>query len=251
MMRREVQREKLRREQEHLAFSGGLANGIVHDFRNPMSSMRLDVQMLEKEAARGPECRMARVAELVIRIRETLDRMDKVFREFLYLAKPVSDLAERMDLGVCIRDCLDLLAPRFDQAGVRVEAELPGPGALEVVAHEVALRRAFVNVLMNAEQFSTRGSVVRVRAGVEDGAAVLDVLDSGPGISRLARKRIFEMFFSTRPGGTGLGLFLARAAVERSGGTIEAWNRPEGGACFRIRLPRAEPPPAAAGTMTS
>jgi signal transduction histidine kinase len=86
MMRREVAREKQRREEEHLAFAGVMANGIVHDFRNPMSSLRLDVQMMQKEAARGGDCRLDRIGDLAGRVRSTLDRMDKVFQEFFYWA---------------------------------------------------------------------------------------------------------------------------------------------------------------------
>ena len=93
MMRREHRREVQRREEEHLAFAGVLANGIVHDFRNPMSSMRLDVQMLGREVARGGAARSDRIADLAARVRETIDRLDKVFQEFLYVSKPPS--AER------------------------------------------------------------------------------------------------------------------------------------------------------------
>jgi two-component system, NtrC family, sensor histidine kinase HydH len=238
MMRREVLTEKERRQQEHLAFAAVLANGIVHDFRNPMSAVRLDVQMLEKEAARGGASRPERLAELAGRIRRTVDRMDKVFQEFLYMSKPPSEERERVDLGACVRDCLAVLAPRFEEAGVRVETDLPdgGPHAL---AYQDSLQRALMNVITNAEQFAPRGSAVVLRAGVADNRAFVDVTDDGPGVPEADRRRVFEMFYSTRPGGTGLGLFLAKTAVERCGGTIGVESRPEGGARFRITLPLA------------
>jgi two-component system sensor histidine kinase HydH len=238
MMRRETLREAQRRQEEHLAFAGVLANGIVHDFRNPMSSLRLDVQMLQREAAKGGESRLPRMAELAERVRNTIDRMDKVFQEFLYVSHPGSDQREAVDLAACVHDCLSILAPRFENAGVRAEVEPHEP--LTVQAHRNSLQRAIVNVLTNAEQFSKKGDAVTIRMRREGLHAILEVLDQGPGVPESQQKQIFDMFVSSRPGGTGLGLFLARTAVERCGGTIRVTNRPEGGACFRIDLPLAE-----------
>jgi len=237
MMRRDAAVEKKRRLMEHLTFAGTLANGIAHDFRNPMSSLRLDVQMLRKEAARETGAiSTPRIVELSARAIGTIDRMDKVFQEFLFLSKPSAAANERIGLDVCIRDCTDLLASRFEQAGVKLSLEPAGEG-VAVVCSPSALKRALVNVLTNALQFSTAGGEVTVRAFANRGNAVIEVLDHGPGIPPADMKRVFEMFVSGRPGGTGLGLALARTAVENCGGSIEAENRAGGGACFRISLP--------------
>jgi len=241
-LRREGRREAQRRQEEHLAFAGLLANGIAHDFRNPMSALRLDVQLLQREAARGAEARPERLAELAERARQTVDRMDKVFQEFLDLSHPGDAAPAAVDLGACVRDCLALLAARFEHAGVRGELQIEAPEPVQVLAQRQALQRALVNVLTNAEQFSPRGAAVSVRIRREGRQAVLEVLDRGPGIPAAEQDRIFEMFVSRRPGGTGLGLFLARTAVERCGGAIRAENRPEGGACFRITLPLVSTP---------
>ena len=241
MMRRETRREEQRREEEHLAFAGVLANGIVHDFRNPMSSLRLDAQMLAKEVDRGQACRGERLQELAGRMKNTTDRMDKVFQEFLYMSKPPSDQQERIDLAASVRSCLAMLAPRLEQRRLRVDLDIPDAG-VAVYGYEAAVRRALMNVITNAEQFSPEGGSVTIRVARAGDEAVVDVADSGPGIPEAQQKRIFDMFVTTRPGGTGLGLFLAKAAVERCGGSINVSNRPEGGACFRIALPLAGGP---------
>jgi signal transduction histidine kinase len=238
MMRRESRREQQRRDEEHLAFAGVLANGIVHDFRNPMSSMRLDVQMLNKEVARGESCRAGRVAELAARIQNTIDRLDKVFKEFLYVSKPPSDERESLDLADCINECIAMLEPRLAQAEVRVKLDLPYDG-LQVLAYQASLQRALMNVITNAEQFSRPGEAVTVKAHRAGRHARIDVIDSGPGVPGSDRHRVFDMFVSSRPGGTGLGLFLARTAIERCGGSIEIVDTREEGACFRIVLPLA------------
>jgi len=237
MMRREILRERLRGEEEHLAFSGVLANGIVHDFRNPMSSMRLDAQMIQKEVSRGAACRQERLAQLAERVRSTMDRMNKVFQEFLYVAKPDSDKSENVDLRSCIDDCLRMLAPRLEHAEMTVDLSAPKEPVV-VHAYAASLRRALVNVITNAEQFSREGQSIEITVSESGGKAVLDVCDRGPGIPKTMRKRVFDMFISSRPEGTGLGLFLARTAIERSNGTITAGDRPGGGTRIRIVLPK-------------
>jgi len=250
MMRREVKREALRREEEHLAFSGMLANGIVHDFRNPMSSMRLDVQMLHRETERGAEARPERMRDLSERVRNTLDRMDKVFQEFLYVSRPDRDDRATIDLVTCIRDSLEMLVPRFEQADVGSRVNAPTE-PIHILAYEGSLRRALVNVLTNAEQFSPPGEIVEVSVSTTHDAAIVEVSDRGPGVPKHKRKQVFDMFVTERPEGTGLGLFLAKAAIERSGGTIEIAETADArGTCVRIRLPLA-PPSGETGTETA
>jgi signal transduction histidine kinase len=233
--RREARREALRREEEHLAFSGVLANGIVHDFRNPMSSMRLDIQMLQREGAKGEQARMPRIAELATRVCTTMDRLDKVFQEFLFSAKPADSARVELDIVGCVRDCAEMLQGRLEQGEIAIEVAA-AESSLMVLVFEASLRRALVNVMTNAEQFSPRGGTVRVVIARDDDAARIDVIDAGPGMSKDARRRAFDIFTTTRPEGTGLGLFLSKAAIERSAGRIELpeWER---GTCVRMTLP--------------
>lgn len=237
MMHREMRHEALRAEQEHLAFSGMMANGIVHDFRNPMSSLKLDAQMMEREVGRAGDARPERIAALAGRIRHTLDRMDEVFKAFLFVSRP--DTAERtaMDITACVRDAIATLASRLERG--RLHAELLAPEKpLPVSVFAASLRRALVNILTNAIDFSPAGGVITIRVAGQDGGAVVEIADQGPGIPEADRRRVFDMFVTTRPEGTGLGLFLAKTAIERSGGTIAIADRPAGtGACIRITLP--------------
>lgn len=238
-VRRDRRRDARRRQEEQLAFSGMLANGIVHDFRNPMSSVLLDAQMLARESRRSEGARPERLSELAERIGRTLERMDKVFKEFLFLSKPAAETPEAMSLPGCIDECLETLAPRLEAAEVTATCQA-ADSLPPVQASPSALRRALLNVLLNAVQFAPRGTVVELameRAG--GGRVRLDILDRGPGIPPAERRRVFEMFTSTRPGGTGLGLFLAKTAITNCHGTIEALARPGGGTLIRIELPAA------------
>ncbi len=238
VVRREERRERARRREEHLAFSGMLANGIVHDFRNPMSSLRLDAQMLEKEAGRGAEARTDRVASLAGRMRHTLDRMEKVFQEFLVLARPGETAPERLDLAACARECAEMLVPRFEASGVA--HEIRAAEEVPILASGAAVKRALLNVLLNATQHAGQGGRVSLEISREGSCARLDVCDTGPGIPKADRERVFEMFYTTRPQGTGLGLFLARTAIEKNGGTLAVAEPGGPGARLRMEFPLAE-----------
>jgi signal transduction histidine kinase len=164
--------------------------------------------------------------------------MDKVFQEFLYLSKPEDGARERVDLCAVVRECVEIMAPRFEHAGVVPQAEMPS-SPVPVSVHTSSLKRALVNVLANAEQFAGHAGHVRVTVSVAGDRGRIDVSDSGPGIPHSERRRVFDMFYTTRPEGTGLGLYLAKSAVERSGGTIAVVDGQGKGACMRIELPLA------------
>ncbi|MBP5320653.1 MAG: HAMP domain-containing histidine kinase [Kiritimatiellae bacterium] len=231
---RDRKREARSRQEEHLAFSGVLANGILHDFRNPMSAVRLDAQMLGREIQRPDGFRPARVAELANRVARTMERMDTIFKEFLFLAKPADERPEAVDLTAAVRECLDTLAPRLEQAGLTA-AFRPPEEPVAAKAYSAAFRRALMNVLVNATQFAPKESVVDVTLRRVDRRVVLEVHNDGPSIPPKMREKIFEMFVTGRPEGTGLGLFLARTAIERCGGTLKVADAGTG-ATFRFEL---------------
>ncbi len=238
MMRREMRHEALRTEQEHLAFSGMLANGIVHDFRNPMSALKLDAQMLQREVERGGASRPTRITELATRIHQTLDRMDDVFKAFLFASRPDSAARTHADIAACIQEAVDTLASRLERDHIRTTLQTP-PQPVTVNVYAASLRRALVNILTNAIAFSPPGgALITIRVSAGGGSVTVEIEDQGPGIPPANRKRVFDMFMTTRPEGTGLGLFLAKTAIERSGGTISvADSDPGSGACIRLTLP--------------
>lgn len=236
MIRREALSEKRRRQEEHLVFSGVLADGIVHDFRNPMSAMRLDVQMLGRELAK-PQPALDRAGELANRITATMDRLDGTFQEFFQMSKPSDQGPTEVNLVDCLHECLEIAAPTLEQANIMVQLKAP-PHPVLVHADRAALRRAILNVITNAKQHSAHGDAIRIELQTLGTKALLSIEDNGPGIPREERERIFDMFVTKRPGGTGLGLFLTRTALEGMKGSIRAVDPIDGkGSRFEIILP--------------
>jgi signal transduction histidine kinase len=239
LVRRELKWEQRRRQDEHLAFAGAVASSIIHDFRNPMSAMRLDADLLRQEAGRVAAARPERMNELAERINATLGRLELLLLEFLLVAKPEVVEQERFDVNACLRDNLDLLKLEFEKAGLRMDANLADQ-PLFIRGFPVQFKRALLNILKNAQHFSPKGGAVTVRSRREAAAAVVEITDEGPGVPARDRRRIFDLFYSTRPGGTGIGLALTKTAVENCGGTVRVQPGPNGkGSCFVIRVPLA------------
>lgn len=236
LLHRESRWQVRRRQSEHLAFAGAMAASVIHDFRNPMSALQLDAQMLQKEIEKGADGE--RVAMLAGRISRTVARTDDLLKEFLLLSRPESSGVQIFDVNVCIADCIELMKLRFDKAGIELDVK-QWQSSLTVSGSPVQLKRAFVNVLNNAVHFAPAGTAVVVAMSVRGKMAVVEIRDHGPGIpSEVERKKVFEFFFSTRPGGTGIGLALARAAVENCGGRIYCRQPVSGpGSLFVVEMP--------------
>ena len=155
----------------------------------------------------------------------------------MVIYKPDAAARERFDLNTGVQDCIELVKHRFAKAGINVVVAL-SPTPLYVQGYPVQFKRTLSNVLNNAEHFSPADSTVTVQTRREQKQAIVTVTDEGPGIPRADRNRIFEIFFSRRPGGTGIGLALAKTAVENCGGTIDVETPASGkGSRFVIRIP--------------
>jgi len=232
--RRLAEAEEARRRSERLAIAGALAAGLAHEVRSPLNAIGLAAQRLERahpdEAARG----FARLA------RAEVGRLDGVLREFLGLARPVSDRRERTELGALGREVAELLAAEAAQAGVTIA---PGGGAAHALVDREAVRRALINLLRNAIQASPAGATVRIEVGdgaAAGGGALLRVIDEGRGLDAELRERVLEPFVTTRADGTGLGLAIVRRIAEEHGGAFELADREPRGAVATLTLPRSE-----------
>lgn len=215
---------------------GTVAASLTHEIRNPLVSIRTYFQLApsrrDDEEFVGSFCSLAEAE---------LDRVCELTSELLSLARAEERSMSAVDLAEVIDGTLLLLTPQARKRGVRLEA--PAGAVAGVVRGDSArLRQAFVNVVLNAIEATPLGGVVRVRvsSGASPGEWEVEVRDSGPGIPPELREEIFRPMFTTREGGTGLGLYVAREVVEAHGGTIEADGAPGGGAIVRVRLPGAE-----------
>ena len=221
-------------ERERFEAMGRLAAGVAHEVRSPLNALSMAAQRLVREAAPQTEPERTRFQELVGALRASVGRLDATVREFLTLgqAGPGPERT-RFDVASLVDEVL--LA---EATPTRRE---PPPAPVEVVADRGLLAKAIANLVRNAHQVAPADTVV-VGWRREPAHVVVEIRDGGPGVAAADRAKVFEPFFTKRPGGTGLGLALARDAVERQGGAIVLDDAPGGGARFAIRLPMGSVP---------
>ena len=220
-------------QSERLAAVGELAAGVAHELRNPLTSVKL---LLQHAAKRGGELQLS--GEQGALILGEIRRMESTIQGLLDFSRtPVLHRVSH-DLRTTLQRSMNLVEGRLVQSGIRLEVQM-GDEPLLVYADSEQLNQVFVNLLLNAAEAMPAGGLVTVRlTGSEDcSVARVEILDTGPGISPEIQGRLFEPFATTKERGTGLGLAICRRIVRDHAGQIQADNRPDGGALFRVELP--------------
>jgi len=243
LLRKNRRLEQARQSAARASYVGLLASGLAHEIRNPLNAISMNLQMLEEELTAMPETQEAEMGELLDDTKSEIERLVSLVNNFLAYARPPATQPEPRDLNDVVRSVSRLLEADFKRRQVELIADVE-PLLPAVDIDETQIKQALINLLVNARQVLKPGGhvVVRTRAGI-GGEIVVEVEDDGPGIPVDKRERIFEVFYSSRGGGTGLGLPIARQIVERHGGTIEVDSVVGRGTIFRLRLPRRHDAP--------
>jgi two-component system sensor histidine kinase HydH len=227
----EQQRELLRTEQ--LSQVGQLAAGVAHEIRNPLTG----IKMLVEAALRPQTPRSLNEEDLHIIFRE-IKRLEHTVQSFLDFARLPTPRTAPCDLAGIIERAWELVQARARQQHVELKVSVPScPVVASVDAGQ--LTSVLVNLFLNALDVVGQGGKLEVRLTAEDKNPIhLSILDNGPGIPADIMARVFQPFATNKTHGTGLGLYLSARILQEHGGSISAGNRPEGGACFTITLPR-------------
>ncbi|HEX9705254.1 MAG TPA: HAMP domain-containing sensor histidine kinase [Gemmatimonadales bacterium] len=217
---RELEAERLRAFRE-------VARRVAHEIKNPLTSMRIALDQLQRTSVADGRTEMAREV-----LNAETERLDRLAREFADLGRMPEGPQSEVDLAELVQELGRTAVPETVEVLVAVN------GAPRVLmGHYDPLRRAFSNLLRNAsEAMGGRGRIDVTLAG--DGRAILvTVADHGPGIPADLRHRVFEPYFTTKDDGTGLGLALVRQTVDAHRGTITVGETPGGGASFTLAFP--------------
>lgn len=240
----QTQRELL--SSEKLASVGRLAAGIAHEIGNPLSAIAgyLDI-LARRQYLEGLD------REMLERVRDEVSRIHEVIRELLDYSRPQNTVSEMLDLNEVVGSSLSLLA--MGQKNWEKIEVVTDPGEVPLLyGNRSALLQLVMNLCINACQAMADGGrlTLKTRASEREGrpGAELTVVDTGPGIPPEMLEKIFDPFFTTKePGqGTGLGLSICLRIAENMNGRISVRNAPGGGASFRVWLPAAPEPVAAA-----
>ncbi|HUS65101.1 MAG TPA: ATP-binding protein [Kofleriaceae bacterium] len=235
------ERERELVHRERLAAIGKMAAMITHEVRNPLSSIGLNTELLEEELATHEGGAATEEARALCRaIQGEVDRLTDITEEYLHFARLPKPKLQEEAIGAIVKSLTDFEREPMSLRGVTLEVAL-ADDLPSVRADDAQVRQALLNLMRNAaDAVADIGGTVKVatRRG-EDGMVEISVEDDGPGIVEEMAGKIFEPFFSTKEGGTGLGLALTHQIVRDHGGTIRVASQPGHGARFVVSLPPA------------
>lgn len=223
-------------QNEKLASMGRVIASIAHEIRNPLGIIRSSAELLQRRMGKAD----AGTSRILQAIYDESVRLSQTVNDFLDYARPRQPRQDLVDLDLVLSQVLAFLEGELGRVGVAIErATSPG---LWVRGDKDLLYRAIYNILVNGQQAMDGPGIIRISSRrSDDGRVVLEALDSGPGFDPALLDSVLDPFFTTKDGGTGLGLPIVSSIINSHGGEIRLANGPEGGALVRILLPAAEP----------
>lgn len=235
-----AERQRLEREAQraqHFALLGRLVAGVSHEIRNPLGAVFLHVDLLEEELQQPSSDSPAVIAEALAEIKANLARLDDLVQDYLSLVRVGSIQCEVQDLGVVVRTWGAEMQREVAARGVTIE--MHGLASLGAVAfHASTLRRALLNLVQNAADAMSQGGTVVLAGQGTATQAQIQVQDTGNGIAPERLEQIFEPLYTTKPGGTGLGLYIVQEIVRAHGGQVTVESTKGHGTTFTVTLPR-------------
>jgi signal transduction histidine kinase len=217
-----------------------LAGGFIHEIKNHLSTLGLNLQLLAEDFQDPQTQRERRASDRVQRLQNECQRLVDVSNDFLRFAR-VKDL-ERVpvELAQVIEEMVDFFTPTARQANIEIKSYLPAD--LPQLRLDIDLfKQLLLNLMLNAEQAMPGGGELTIQAAQDGDHVSLSLIDTGQGMTPDVLAKVFRPFYSTKPGGNGLGLPTVRKIVEAHGGTIDVQSAPGKGTKFTLRLPAELP----------
>jgi PAS domain S-box-containing protein len=220
---------------ERLAAVGRITAGVAHEVKNPLNSMRLWLENLKESLP--PET--DGMAQQAVHVLDTeIDRLDAVVKRFLDFSRPMDVRLEPTQLADVLHEVLEIAQPQLQRSNVQV-AQLIPIGVPEAFVDRALLKQAVLNLVLNATEAMPDGGQLQLTLSRRGEMAEITVGDTGKGIPLENRQKIFQLFFTTRPGGSGIGLASAFRIVQLHNGSIDFTTEVGRGTTFRIELPLA------------
>ena len=231
-----------------VAFLARLAGGLAHEIKNPLSTMAINLALLQEEWERAgrqrnpdapePTPRETRSLKRILTLQREVQRLEHILDEFLSYARRAQINRRPEDLCRIVRELLEFVEPEDEGAGIRHHVDLP-IGLPLVLVDEAQIKQAFLNLLVNARQAMPDGGELVVQAHRVGTRVEVRITDTGTGMSEEKLARCFDEYWSDKKGGTGLGLSTAKRIIEEHGGRIEVVSEEGRGTSFSVLLPLA------------
>ena len=213
-----------------------IAAGIAHEVRNPLNALQINLEILDQEISEIVPDRGSHVFEVIGKMAGELRSLDNFVTEFLRFARPPRLNREPVAVSPLFAGLVAFIGPECARKGVSLSLVVGG-GPEMVVADGFQLKHAVLNLVLNALQATPPAGAITIETGGDARALEVRVCDSGEGMTEEVLPRVFDAFFTTREGGTGLGLPIARRIVEAHGGTLVLRSREGEGTAATLSLP--------------
>jgi signal transduction histidine kinase len=222
---------------EHLTEVAELAGGFIHEVKNHVSTLNLNLQLLADDFADPQNPRERRAKQRIDRVRNQAEKLVQISNDFLRFVRGRSLKTESTRIDDLAAELVDFFGPTAKAANIDIRL-YAAPGVPPALLDRDLFRQALLNLMLNAEQAIPDGGEIVLQTRSEGDTVCLDVIDTGKGIDPADLPKLFRPFHTTKPGGTGLGLATARKIVRAHGGEIEVQSEPGRGTKFTIRVPK-------------
>ncbi len=223
------------RVSERLAALGRITAGVAHEVKNPLNSMRLWLENLKESLSDDGDAPSRQAVQV---LDKEIDRLDQVVKRFLDFTRPMDVRLEATQLAELLKEVLEIAKPQLEKSNIQIAQLLP-IDVPEVYVDRALLKQAVLNLVLNASEAMPNGGQLRLVLSRRGETAEITVGDTGNGIPPENQKKVFQLFFTTRPGGSGIGLASTFRIVQLHNGSIDFTSEVGRGTTFRIELPLA------------
>lgn len=213
-----------------------IVGGLAHEMKNPLSTISLNLKLLGEDLGRFHDAEHERLSRRLGRVQEETERVQQILNDFLRYAGKFELACQTVDLCDVVGQLRDFFAPQAEAARVVFRTALPD-GPLPCSLDPNLIKQALLNLLINAVQAMSDGGELLLRLTARDNQAVIEVTDTGSGIAPDVLENIFRPYWSSKEGGSGLGLPTARRIAREHGGTLTVESEPGKGTRFVLTLP--------------
>ena len=223
-------------ESERLNALTLLAAGVAHEIGNPLNSLHIHLQLMERKVRKLKGEARQELQESIAVARAEIGRLDSIVTQFLRAIRPSKPQLHPESVNAIVNEAVRFFAPEIQDRDVVVEQELRSDLPLLQLDRD-QIKQAFYNVIKNSFEAMKRRSILRIRTDMDDTHVLISFIDTGGGMSPENLSRVFEPYFTTKSSGTGLGLLIVRRIVREHGGELSIESSQGKGLTLTIRLP--------------